>query len=189
MTALSAPSKALTPHPASAGRAAQAIDVTVERGAVGLLTLTYVVRGNLPGIYLPDLAAPLRTDELWKRTCFEVFIRPGGSEAYCEFNLAPSTRWAAYGFTACRTGMADLAIPTPEITARRRGEAYVLTAALDLSAVSSLVAPGAWSLNLTAVIEDMDGAHAWWALAHPSPNPDFHHPEAFVLSLPAPEGA
>lgn len=177
------------PHPASAGHAAQAIDVTVERGAAGILTLTYVVRGDLSGIYLPDPAPSLRTDELWKRTCFEAFIRPSGSEAYCEFNLAPSTRWAAYGFTSCRNGMDDLAIPAPEITARRQGETYVLTARLHLSGVLSLVDQGNWSLNLTAVIEDLDGAHAWWALAHPSATPDFHHPEAFVLDLPAPEGA
>ena len=189
MTALSAPSKALMPHPASAGRAVRSIHVTVERGAAGILTLTYVVQGDLPGIYLPDPTPPLRTDKLWKRTCFEVFIRPMGSEAYCEFNLAPSTRWAAYGFTACRTGMADLTIPAPDITATRQGETYVLTARLDLSGVASLVDQRTWSLNLTAVIEDEDGAHAWWALAHPSPNPDFHHPEAFVLNLPAPEGA
>lgn len=189
MTTVHAQSQALMPHPASAGRAAQAIDVTAERGAAGILTLSFAVRGDLAGIYLPEPAPPLRTDDLWKRTCFEVFVRPARSEAYCEFNLAPSTRWAAYGFSACRTGMADLAIPAPEITATRQGETYVLTARLDLSGASSLVAPGAWSLNLTAVIEDLDGAHAWWALAHPSPNPDFHHPEAFVLSLPAPERA
>lgn len=188
MTTVSVPPQALMPHPASVGRAAQAIDVTVERDASGGLTLTYSVRGDLPSLCLPDPAPPLRTDELWKRTCFEVFVRSVGSETYCEFNLAPSTRWAAYSFTACRTGMADLAIPPPEITSIGKGEAYVLKARIDLSGVPAL-ATRALSLNLTAVIEDRDGAHAWWALAHPSANPDFHHPEAFVLSLPALEGA
>ena len=35
-------------------------------------------------------------------------------------------------------------------------------------------------------IEETDGTLSYWALAHPSPKPDFHHPDGFVLELPQP---
>jgi hypothetical protein len=43
---------------------------------------------------------------------------------------------------------------------------------------------GAKRLGLSAVIEAVDGAMSYWALAHPSAKPDFHHPDSFVLDLP-----
>lgn len=38
---------------------------------------------------------------------------------------------------------------------------------------------------ITAVIEETDGTKSYWALAHPAGKPDFHHPDGFVLELPA----
>jgi hypothetical protein len=43
---------------------------------------------------------------------------------------------------------------------------------------------GARRLGLSAVIEATDGTISYWALAHPSDKPDFHHPDSFVLELP-----
>jgi hypothetical protein len=37
------------------------------------------------------------------------------------------------------------------------------------------------------VIETTEGVVAYWALAHPSDKPDFHHPETMTLALPAAE--
>ena len=37
----------------------------------------------------PWSSTPGRTDELWRTTCFEAFIRPRGGEAYFELNLSP----------------------------------------------------------------------------------------------------
>ncbi len=39
-------------------------------------------------------------------------------------------------------------------------------------------------VGLSAVIEAIDGTFSYWALAHPSDKPDFHHPDSFVLELP-----
>ena len=37
--------------------------------------------------------------------------------------------------------------------------------------------------EFTAVIEEADGTKSYWALAHPSDKPDFHHPDSFALDL------
>jgi hypothetical protein len=39
-------------------------------------------------------------------------------------------------------------------------------------------------LSVAAVLEDRRGALSYWALAHPSERPDFHHPHSFVFWLP-----
>lgn len=41
-----------------------------------------------------------------------------------------------------------------------------------------------WRLGLSAVIEEGSGCVSYWALAHPSAKPDFHHPGSFILTLP-----
>ena len=56
-------------------------------------------------------------------------------------------------------------------------------------APQSVAAGGQWETlfdgsSLSAVIETTDGAMSYWALAHPSAKPDFHHPDSFVLDLP-----
>ena len=43
---------------------------------------------------------------------------------------------------------------------------------------------GPWEVSVAAVIEEAHGNKSYWALAHPSDKPDFHHPDSFVLDLP-----
>jgi hypothetical protein len=52
-----------------------------------------------------------------------------------------------------------------------------LEAHLDLPA-------SAGKLALSAVIQALNGDRTYWALAHPSDKPDFHHPDSFILDLP-----
>lgn len=124
-----------------------------------------------------------RGDELWRRTCFEMFLKAEGGEGYSEFNFSPSSEWAAYGFTGYRIGMQDLALPVdPHIESERPGEAFVLEADIDLSAIPA----GRLLTGFSAVIEETDGTKSYWALAHPPGKPDFHHETCFAVELAAP---
>ncbi len=119
-----------------------------------------------------------RADELWRHSCFEMFLKVEGEEGYCEFNLSPSSEWAAYTFTGYRVGMHDLALTVdPDIEWERQGDAFVLEADVDLSAIPD----GRRLTGLSAVIEETDGIKSYWALAHPPGKPDFHHADSFVL--------
>ncbi len=175
---------ALAPHPGLPLATIQRIEVEVARPAPGRLRLSYTVFGDIDRLLLPTPAAPVRTDDLWKHTCFEAFIRPGAGPAYYEINLAPSSQWAAYGFEGERTGMRPAGeITAPRVEMRSQADRYDLAAEIDLT----LPGDPAWRLGLSAVIEDTLGARSYWALAHPAATPDFHHPDAFVLDLPASE--
>ncbi len=149
--------------------------------------LRFRIHGAGP-VSVPAPDGPTRTDGLWRTTCFELFLKPIGSEAYIEFNFSPSTQWAAYAFDGYREGMRPLPLdvaphidPEPASDAQTHDLLFALEADVDLSALP----PEALLMGLSAVIEDAGGAKSYWALAHPPGPPDFHHPDCFALELPA----
>ena len=148
------------------------------------LALTYIVSGNLDEIRIPAVAVPSRRDELWQHTCFEAFVRTQSGDEYYEFNFSPSTHWAAYRFSAYRSGMcAASEIEAPIIETGVDADCFTLNALVELDRFSHLSATTSWRLGLSALIEDKIGRKAYWALAHPSGKPDFHHPACFTQEL------
>ena len=170
---------ALKLHPESRSRAVTRIDVDVLRPHADELVLRYAVTGEIGALLLPAPAAPVRTDELWKHTCFEVFVRDG--EAYAELNFSPSTQWAAYRFSGYRAGMTNAEIGAPRIETQTQPDRY------ELQAIVTWPGDRAWKLALSGIIEENSGEKSYWALAHPEGKPDFHHADSFAFVLPAAE--
>ena len=167
-------------HPDSLCLAANHIEVEIERPRAGSLLLSFIVTGEVGGLRLPPVAAAARTDELWRHTCFEAFIRPSPGTGYYEFNFAPSTQWAAYRFDSYRSGMRIAEeVSATRLEAQSAPERYILHAALELPPTRG----NPWRLGLAAVIEETSGRKSYWALAHPPGKPDFHHSDCFALEL------
>jgi hypothetical protein len=171
----------LNPHPDTHGGPAKNISVHVSRPGADVLVLRYTLAGALDRIALPAEVQAERADDLWRHTCFEAFIELDGG-AYYEFNASPSRQWALYRFSAYRAGMEIAHELPPPVLSTQHTELFELTATLNLPNL-----PHRPRLALSAVIEGGDGAKSYWALAHPSGKPDFHHPHGFALDLPEPE--
>jgi hypothetical protein len=175
---------ALRLHPDSLCSAVTRIDVDVARPHAGSLLLSYFVTGKIGDLRLPPVVTAARADGLWERTCFEAFVGTSGDAAYYEFNFAPSTQWAAYRFSSYRSGMRIATeMSAPQIDGQSSPERYILQAALELDWLSSLPSGARWRLGLSAVIEETSGRKSYWALAHPSGKPDFHHSDCFAHEL------
>jgi len=166
-------------HPDSRCDTVTAVDVDVARSRAGALRLSYEVSGDIGGLRLPPIAAPARTDELWRHTCFEAFIRPQAGAAYFELNFSPSTQWAAYRFDGYRTNMRAAETAAPRVDLQTAPACLNLVATLELGALPS----GPWRLGLSAVIEEASGRLSYWALAHPPGRPDFHHADCFMCKI------
>ena len=178
--------RALRLHPDSRCIAATHIEVEVTRPRPGNLVLRYFVTGKMIDLRMPPVTAPTRTDELWRHTCFEAFVRALPGAAYYEFNFAPSMQWAAYRFSDYRSGMSVAGeISAPRVEAQSTGERYELQASLELDRLSSLPGDAVWRLGLSVVIEETSGRKSYWALAHPPGKADFHHSDCFAHELPA----
>jgi len=173
-------------HRDSRGSAATSIDVEVTRLPSGMLDLHYRVSGIISDLRIPPQAAPNRTDELWRLTCFEAFIRAPQSAPYYELNFSPSTEWAAYRFSSYRDGMiVARGIGPPRIQVTSNSATFELQAALELGQLVDLPSDAPWRLGLSAVIEETGGHRSYWALEHPPGKADFHHPGCFAHTLPA----
>lgn len=173
-------------HPDSRCPAATRIEVDVARPRLGTLELCFAVSGKIGDLRMPPVTACARADGLWRHTCFEAFVRASPGAGYFEFNFAPSTHWAAYGFTGYRGGMrVAREIGAPRFEVESAGACYTLRVTAELNGVPCLPSDAAWRLGLSAVIEETNGRISHWALAHPPGKADFHHSDCFALELPA----
>lgn len=174
----------LTPHPAHPPLRVGGIEARVIGSDENWLRLRWRVEGA-EALVVPVFAGKGRADDLWQTTCFELLLKPPGTQSYCEFNVSPSERWAAYDFTGYRSGMAERpAAREPQGTIRLGSSFAIFDAAIPASALPD----GACAMNLAAVIEEEGGAKSYWALAHRPDKPDFHDPACFLATLPAPAG-
>lgn len=179
---------ALIPHPSTPSAALASISGQLTRAHDGTLTVTYILTGDIARLRVPTPQPPRFVDELWRHTCCEIFIAQARKPAYHECNFSPSREWAAYAFTHTRehasaTAQRALAVLNPHIVVRGSDERLELDAVIRLGRLSPRYTDARLVLALATVIEDRDGALSYWALAHPQAQPDFHHPDAFVLEL------
>ena len=170
---------ALTPHPDFPADAIAAIEVEIVRAGPERLELVYRAQGRIGDLLVPASADAARTDGLWASTCFELFANRADGQAYCEFNFAPSSQWAAYAFDGYRAGMRELALETPLIETSATGDVFEFHVAVE----ASVLRAGALAA-LTAVIEETSGAKSYWSMRHAVGKPDFHHAESFTVELP-----
>ncbi len=169
-------------HPDTPPLAVRRIEARIVAGDERWLRLRWRIEG-CGSLILPPFAGKGRADELWRTTCFELFLQPQGDPGYLEFNLSPSERWAAYRFSSHREGMAEHPMPREPDCAARVGTDL---AVFDVALPTATLPLQPWRYGLSAVIEEEGGHLSYWALAHPLGAPDFHHPACFAATLPAP---
>jgi hypothetical protein len=176
---------ALAPHTATPGDGWN-LSAVADRTTAGDLHLRYVLHGPVDMIRLPRAGAISRGDRLWEHTCAEAFVAAEGASAYVELNFCPSRTWAAYAFTAYRERAPVAPNPAePRIVTRREQDSLALEALVALTDLSPAYRDAVLRVGLAMVIEATDGRLSYWALHHPSAQPDFHHPDGFTIRLSA----
>ena len=154
------------------------VDYAASFGLSATTNIWFAVQAPLTDFAIPESSQASRRDGLWQSTCFELFLRREGEDAYREWNFAPSGDWAAYDFTGYREGMTPAEIDAPPYLRLEDNLTW-----WTFGATIAVEADAAWEYGLSAVIEEKDGTKSYWALAHPSEKPDFHHPDCFVARL------
>lgn len=139
------------------------------------------------GVCLPEPLAHgvrERADGLWQHTCAELFVGAATGMGYREFNFSPAGQWAAYDFSGYRQRCEALPALCPPAIGLHHGERVSMEVTLECAALPAFDAgAGARRFGLAMVLESLDGALSYWALAHPGVRPDFHDHAGFVLAF------
>lgn len=174
----------LVAHRAHSPTRVSGVEARVIAFDAGWLRVRWRIEGA-QNLVVPPFAGRGRAEELWRTTCFELFLRPHGGDDYVELNLSPSERWAAYDFTGYRDGMSERpASREPDCTMRVGSSFAIFDAAIPRDVLPALPA----AANFTAVIEEEGGVKSFWALAHSAQKPDFHDGACFTAELAPPLG-
>lgn len=172
----------LTAHPAgppsSPFKVWASVDYAAAFGSTATANIWFGIGAPADRFVIPEGTGE-RSDELWRTTCLEAFLRAEGKEAYREWNFAPSGDWAAYDFAGYREGMARADVESPPYIRMEDNLTW-----WTLGATIAVESGVTWRLGLSAVIEEKNGTRSYWALAHPPGDaPDFHHPDCFAARL------
>ncbi len=174
----------LIPHPAAPPSGDISIRAAVDATQSSTISLAYEVRHSADNIVWPGRSAMEFRDELWKTTCFELFIALTGRDDYVEFNFSPSAHWAAYRFKSYRGEMTRLIdVEISKFQSLDHDGAHSLEVELEMP--DGLIGADQTELRagLTAVIADKRSHLSYWALSHPLPRPDFHHELGFTKTI------
>ncbi len=176
----------LVAHPAKPPSRVTAVEARVDASHPHWLQLRWRIDGAY-ALVIPPPAGRRRADELWQTTCFELFLKPEGGEAYREFNLSPSEGWNLYGFDSYRDGMRELRANRAPVCTMRPGNNFAI---FDAAVPKALLPQESYTMGLSAVIEEEGGIKSYWAIAHPAADaPDFHHAACFAGRLGPPDQA
>jgi hypothetical protein len=173
----------LIPHPSTppadpAFKVWATIDHAASLGAMATTNIWFGVGAPAERFVIAPLSEPWRSDELWRTTCFEAFLRATDAEAYREWNFAPHGNWAAYDFSGYREDMTNAEVGSPPYIRMEDNFTW-----WTVGATIAVEADARWELGLSAVLEEKDGTKTYWALEHPSDKPDFHHAACFATRL------
>lgn len=118
-----------------------------------------------------------RKEDLWKNTCFEMFLQPIGRSDYYEFNFSLTPAWNLYHFK-------DYRAPQPPTWSDDFKVRNLSWDGRDLRIeVYSLFEIPSCRVGLTSVVKSNLGETSFLALAHAGKKPDFHLADSFILNL------
>lgn len=150
-----------------------------------ILTAKYIVTGPMQNIrgLSPRGQTTERADGLWKTTCFEWFLKPHSGEAYWEANFSPTGAWNIYLLDGYRKNLlSEERVSNLPLTTEMLSTEWHLNAQIDFSKIA-FPAGTNFKAHLSAVIETVDDQKSYWSLKHTQKQPDFHHPDHFILDL------
>jgi len=134
-----------------------------------LLHLTFKLSGDLENYKLPKTEKEERKDELWRVSCFELFLATEEDEAYYEFNFSPTLAWNSYRLEYYRAEPKKIdEVELIEFEVKRTQETLLVEIVLDVQRVKFN------SYNLATILLNNQEEREFWSLKAKGDTPDFH---------------
>jgi hypothetical protein len=142
------------------------------------LYLSFSVKGDIKNYIFPSPSTVKRADELWKGTCFELFLAHANTKEYYEFNISPSLAWNFYSLKDYRSLPHEVQLRTePTIQTYKEKNIYTIEYKLEEFYFESFE-----SYNLTAILLSQTKERTFWSSKQMKGTPDFHNRDYFLLN-------
>ena len=146
-----------------------------KRGSLGDRSAVAALRWRIDGpdkLVVPRFAGKGRADELWKTTCFELFLREPARGRYRR--AQPLALRALGGLRLHRLSRGHERPPDAARAELHRCVSGRRWRSSMRRCRSPRCPPLPWQVGLNAVLEEQGGRLSYWAIAHPPGKPDFH---------------
>jgi hypothetical protein len=146
-----------------------------------LINLSFSILGDISKIIIPNTEFTKdykRKDDLWKTTCFELFLASKTSKSYSEINVSSSYEYNIYSFTDYRKNMQlenNLSIKNikKDISSNLLNLTFSIESKNKIN-IEDLI------INITSVVESTNNEIEYWAINHLEDKADFHNLVNFV---------
>jgi len=133
---------------------------------------SFEITGELEHYLFDKLKKQNRKDELWKRTCFELFLANRDRPNYYELNMSPSSEWNFYHFSDYKKEMKEEKnISTPSIYLSKTPKGYLFSFEFELY---TNILNDNFIFNLAVILLDTQGVRHFYSIHRKEKKVDFH---------------
>lgn len=118
-----------------------------------------------------------RKDNVWKKTCFELFLKNPNSNEYYEFNFSTEREWNLYKFEDYRKPQPPMRSDDFRVISHSWRNNEFKAQILNLTDWHRL------QVSLTAVFLSKANQVQYWAVNHADTQPNFHHFGSYQIQI------
>lgn len=149
--------------------------------------LEYVLKGNMSQLkgLVSQKSLGRRKNDLWKNTCFELFLKESSETNYEEYNFSSAGDWNSYSLKGYREDLQEI-----NSTLIEHFSTVLLADSFHFVVRFKSILANSTSLefNPCVILEKQNGEKSYWSLNHCNPQKaDFHLTEAFIKYEGAPK--
>jgi len=137
--------------------------------------LSFVIEGALKEYVFSNTVGKKRADELWKATCFELFLANSKKEEYYELNFSSSLAWNFYYLKTYRADVTEVTnVSTPQIELHKTNNSFKITIELELENLEEFDI-----CNVACIVLRKNEERTFWSKKHQNSVADFHDRKNF----------
>lgn len=142
------------------------------------ISLSFTLQGELEEYFFEEPRAKKRANELWRTTCFELFLANRENEDYYELNFSSSLAWNFYHLSAYRAEVQEVELLfEPQIEIHIKENVFQVSFEVEVEACFL----EQFNLyNVASILLTKENKRTFWSEKHLTAVPDFHHRDNFL---------
>lgn len=142
------------------------------------VSLSFTLQGVLAEYSFEETKNRQRANELWRTTCFELFLASRENEDYYELNFSSSLAWNLYHLSSYRADVQEVQVLSePTIRINKQENQFQICLELELE---ELCLEQFNLYNVASILLTKENERTFWSVKHEKDVPDFHHRSNFL---------